>query len=128
MKKLIPILCFILFTNLSFGQMAIKAGNYYEYHKLWKRDSVSVKKLMDNYKLDISKLEYVKFFGDFELSNKLHTTYSYTAYIYKVDKDTGVVSMDSIPYEKKTPAPNKYFMAYCFDDFTKGKTIYIKVF
>ena len=127
MKKLF-FLSILFISNLSFGQMAIKAGNYYEYHKLWKRDSVSVKKLMDNYKLDISKLEYVKFFGDFDLSHKLHGNYSYTAYIYKVDKDTGVVSMDSIPYEKKTPAPNKYFMVYCFDDFTKGKTIYIKVF
>lgn len=127
MKKLF-FLSILFISNLSFGQMAIKAGNYYEYHKLWKRDSVSVKKLMDNYKLDISKLEYVKFFGDFDLSHKLHTNYSYTAYIYKVDKDTGVVSMDSIPYESKTPAPNKYFMVYCFDDFTKGKTIYIKVF
>jgi hypothetical protein len=68
MKKLF-FLSIVFISNLSFGQMAIKAGNYYEYHKLWKRDSVSVKKLMDNYKLDISKLEYFKFFGDFDLSH-----------------------------------------------------------
>ena len=129
MKKFIPILCFILFTNLSFGQiMAKKAGNYYEFNDLWQRDSVSVKQLMNTYKLDISKLEYVKFFEDFDLSHKLQENYSYTTYVYMLDKNTGAVSINSIPHEQKLPAPNKYVMVYCFDDFTEKKIINIKVF
>jgi hypothetical protein len=129
MKKLISIFCFILFSNLSFGQiMARKAGNYYEYDKLWERDSISVKQLMNNYKLDISKLEYVKFFGDFDLSKELHDNYSYTNYVHMLDKKTGTVSISSIPHEQKLPAPNKYVMVYCFDDFTEKKIINIKVF
>ncbi len=42
MKKLIPILGFILFSNLSLVQIR-KAGNFYEGNDLWIRDSVSVK-------------------------------------------------------------------------------------
>ncbi len=122
MKKFIPIVCFILFSNLSFGQIPIrKAGNYYEFNDLWQRDSVSVKQLMNTYKLDISKLEYVKFFEDFDLSHKLQENYSYTTYVYMLDKNTGAVSINSIPHEQKLPAPNKYVMVYCFDDFTQKK-------
>ena len=129
MKKLIPIFCFILFSNLSFSQiMARKAGNYYEFNDLWQRDSLSVKLLINTYKLDISKLEYVKFFEDFDLSYKLQENYSYTTYAYMIDKNTGTVSINSIPHEQKLPAPNKYFMLYCFDDFTEKKIINIKVF
>ena len=129
MKKFIPIVCFILFSNLSFGQIPIrKAGNYYEFNDLWQRDSVSVKQLMNTYKLDIYKLEYVKFFEDFDLSHKLQENYSYTTYVYMLDKNTGAVSINSIPHEQKLPAPNKYVMVYCFDDFTQKKIINIKVF
>ena len=129
MKKFIPIVCFILFSNLSFGQIPIrKAGNYYEFNDLWQRDSVSVKQLMNTYKLDISKLEYVKFFEDFDLSHKLQENYSYTTYVNMLDKNTGAVSINSIPHEQKLPAPNKYVMVYCFDDFTQKKIINIKVF
>ena len=129
MKKFIPLVCFILFSNLSFGQIPIrKAGNYYEFNDLWQRDSVSVKQLMNTYKLDISKLEYVKFFEDFDLSHKLQENYSYTTYVYMLDKNTGAVSINSIPHEQKLPAPNKYVMVYCFDDFTQKKIINIKVF
>jgi len=129
MKKLIPIFCFILLSNLSFSQiMARKAGNYYEFNDLWQRDSLSVKLLINTYKLDISKLEYVKFFEDFDLSYKLQENYSYTTYAYMIDKNTGTVIINSIPHEQKLPAPNKYFMLYCFDDFTEKKIINIKVF
>ena len=102
MKNLITIILFIFISNLSFGQIqAVKAGNYYELNDLWKRDSISVKQLMDTYKLDISNLVYVKFFGDFELSQELHDNYSYTTYVYALDKKTGVVTMESIPHVKK---------------------------
>jgi hypothetical protein len=129
MKKLITIVLFIFISNLSFGQIqARKAGNYYELNDLWKRDSVSVKQLMDTYKLDISKLVYVKFFGDFDLSQELHDNYSYTTYVYILDKKTGVVTMKTRPHEGTLPKPNKYVMVFCFDDYTDKKTITIKVF
>jgi hypothetical protein len=129
MKKLITIVLFIFISNLSFSQIqAVKAGNYYELNDLWKRDSISVKQLMDTYKLDISNLVYVKFFGDFELSQELHDNYSYTTYVYALDKKTGVVTMESIPHVKKLPKPNKYVMVYCFDNYTDSKIINIKVF
>ena len=129
MKNLITIIIFIIISNLSFGQIqAVKAGNYYELNDLWKRDSISVKQLMDTYKLDISNLVYVKFFGDFELSQELHDNYSYTTYVYALDKKTGVVTMESIPHVKKIPKPNKYVMVYCFDNYTDSKIINIKVF
>jgi hypothetical protein len=129
MKNLITIIIFIFISNLSFGQIqAVKAGNYYELNDLWKRDSISVKQLMDTYKLDISNLVYVKFFGDFELSQELHDNYSYTTYVYALDKKTGVVTMESIPHVKKIPKPNKYVMVYCFDNYTDSKIINIKVF
>jgi hypothetical protein len=129
MKNLITIILFIFISNLSFGQIqAVKAGNYYELNDLWKRDSISVKQLMDTYKLDISNLVYVKFFGDFELSQELHDNYSYTTYVYALDKKTGVVTMESIPHVKKIPKPNKYVMVYCFDNYTDSKIINIKVF
>jgi hypothetical protein len=129
MKNLITIILFIFISNLSFGQIqAVKAGNYYELNDLWKRDSISVKQLMDTYKLDISNLIYVKFFGDFELSQELHDNYSYTTYVYALDKKTGVVTMESIPHVKKIPKPNKYVMVYCFDNYTDSKIINIKVF
>jgi hypothetical protein len=129
MKNLITIILFIFISNLSFGQIqAVKAGNYYELNDLWKRDSISVKQLMDTYKLDISNLVYVKFFGDFELSQELHDNYSYTTYVYALDKKTGVVTMESIPHVNKIPKPNKYVMVYFFDNYTDSKIINIKVF
>jgi hypothetical protein len=45
MKKLIPILCFLLFSNLSFSQIR-KAGNFYELKELSRRDSTAVKQLI----------------------------------------------------------------------------------
>jgi hypothetical protein len=129
MKKLITIVLFIFVSNLTFGQIqARKAGNYYELNDLWKRDSVSVKQLMDTYKLDISKFVYVKFFGDFDLSQELHDNYSYTTYVYALDKKTGVVTLESIPHVGELPKPNKYVMVYCFDNYTDSKIINIKIF
>ena len=56
MKNLIIILSFIFASKSSFGQF-VKAGYFYELSNLWSMDSVSVKQLLDTYKLDISKLD-----------------------------------------------------------------------
>jgi hypothetical protein len=120
----------ILFiSSLSFCQIqAKKTGNYYELNDLWKRDSVSVKQLMDTYKLDISKFINIKFFGDFDLSKELHDNYSFTTYVHALDKKTGVVTLESIPHLGELPKPDKYVMIYCFDNYTDSKIINIKVF
>jgi hypothetical protein len=129
MKNLITIILFIFISNLSFGQHAIKAGKYYELDKVFKRDSLSVKLLMDTYKLDITKLSSVKFFGEFELSDKLHHNYSHSEYTYVLEKKTGVVTLKSLNYNENLLKLNKYVMVFCFDDnTTEKKTITIKIF
>ena len=129
MKKLITIILFIFISNLSFGQLQIrKAGDFYELNDLWRRDSVSVKKLMDTYKLTTSKLVTVKFWDEFDLNVELHEKYSYTTYVYVLYKKTGMVTMESVPHVGILPNPNKYVMIYCFDDYVDKKVINIKVF
>jgi hypothetical protein len=87
MKKFISILCFILFSNLSLGQIPIrKAGNFYELNDLWKRDSASVKQLINKFDLNITKLDTVQFFKQFKFNKQLHDEYSHTSYIYIIQK------------------------------------------
>jgi hypothetical protein len=127
MKKLITIILFIFISNLSFSQIK-RAGDFYELDKLWKRDSVSVKQLINKFNLDISKLETVRFFGDFDFNKELHDNYTYKAYAYVLNKETGVVTMNSYDYEGLKPSLNKYVMIFCFDADSGKKTIAIKVF
>ena len=87
MKKLIPIFCFVLFSNLSHSQIR-KAGDFYELNDLWKRDSTSVKQLINKFNLNISKLDTVQFFNEFDFNKELHDEYSHTAYIYTLYKQT----------------------------------------
>jgi hypothetical protein len=126
MKNLITLII-ILFSNLSSGQIK-KAGDFYELNKLWKRDSVAIKKLISNFDLDISKLDTVQFFHQFNLNKELHDNYSRNSYMYKLDKNTGRVRMEHYYTEKKKPAINKYVMIVCFDALDGDKTITIKVF
>jgi hypothetical protein len=127
MKKLIPILYFILFSNLTFSQIR-KAGNFYELNNLWKRDSVSVKQLINKYNLNITKLDTVQFFKQFKFSKQLHDEYSHTSYVYTLYKKTGDVKMESFYYELSKPVLNKYVMIVCMDENTDRKIINIKVF
>jgi hypothetical protein len=127
MKKLIPILCFILFSNLSFSQIR-KAGNFYELNDLWKRDSTSVKQLMNKFNLNISKLETVQFFKQFDFSKKLHDEYTHTTYVYTLYKNRDEVIMESFYDQRAKPALNKYVMILCMDENTERKIINIKVF
>ena len=126
MKKFLLILI-ILISNITSGQIK-KAGNYYELKKLWKRDSVAVKRLISYFDLDISKLDTVQFFHQFELNKKLHDTYSHNSYMYKLDKNTGNLRLEHYFTEGKKPVINKYVMIFCFDAFAGDKTITIKVF
>ena len=129
MKNLITIILFIFISNLSFSQPTIrKAGDFYELNDLWKRDSISVKKLMDNYKIDTTNLTNVKFFDEFDLNVELHEKYSYTGYSYVLYKTTGVVTMKTVSYKGSLPSPNKYVMVFCFDDYVDKKIINIKIF
>jgi hypothetical protein len=126
MKKLLLIIV-LLVSNFTTAQIT-KAGNFYELDKLWKRDSVSVKQLLDRFDLDISKLKPFSFFKDFDLNLELHENYTYTSYLYKMNKNTGDVSMKSYHHEGKKPMMNEYVMIVCFDAFSGNKTITIKVF
>lgn len=129
MKNLITIILFIFVANLSFGQIPIrKAGNFYELNDLWKRDSVSVKQLINKFDLKISKLDTIQFFKQFDLNKKLHNEHTYTTYIYILNKQTNTVTMKSLVYEGVKPRLNKYIMIFCFDDYTDKKIINIKVF
>jgi hypothetical protein len=129
MKKLqlLVLLITILSTNVTFSQIR-KAGNYYELNDLWKRDSVSVKQLLNKFDLKISKLDSVQFFKQFDFNLELHDNYSYKTYVYVLYKKTGEVTMESFNYEGNLPQPNKYVMVYCFDDYVDKKIINIKVF
>lgn len=127
MKKLILFLCFFIFSNLTFCQIK-KAGNFYELDDLWRRDSLSIKQLLNKFDLNVSKLEKVKFFKQNELNLKLHEENSYKSYIYTYDKNTNEITMKSFFKAGKIPMINKYVMMVCFDDFSGKKTITIKVF
>ena len=127
MKKLITIILFIFISNLSFSQIK-RAGDFYELDKLWKRDSVSVKQLINKFNLDISKLETFRFFEDFDFNKELHDNYSHMSYVYILNKETGVVTMNSYNHEGLKPNLNKYVMIDCFDADSGKKTITIKVF
>ena len=127
MKNLIIILSFIFASKTSFCQF-VKAGYFYELSNLWSMDSVSVKQLLDTYKLDISKLDTVQFFKQSDLNMKLHKNFSHNTYIYVLDKKTGVVTMDSTNHVKNYPKLNKYVMFGCFDLNLDKKIINIKVF
>lgn len=127
MKKLIPILCFILYSNLSFSQIR-KAGNFYEGNDLWKRDSLSVKQLTNKFNLDITKFETVQFFKQFDFNKKLHDEYSHTTYIHTLYKNSGEVTMESFFDQRVNPSLNKYVMIICMDENTERKIINIKVF
>lgn len=128
MKQLL-LLSIILISNLTLSQIPIKkAGNFYELNDLWKRDSLSVKQLLNKYDLNISKLDTVRFFHQFDFNKQLHDNYSYTAYLYKINKNTGAILMDTFFYKGKKPMLNKYVMIVCFDAFSGVKTITIKVF
>jgi len=127
MKKLITIILFIFISNLSFSQIK-RAGDFYELDKLWKRDSVSVKQLINKFNLDISKLETFRFFKDSNLNKELHDNYSYKSYVYILNKETGVVTMNSYNHEGLKSNLNKYVMIVCFDADSGKKTITIKVF
>jgi hypothetical protein len=127
MKKLITIILFIFISSLSFGQIK-KAGNFYEGNDLWERDSVSVKQLITKFNLNLSTLETVQFFKQFDFNKKLHDEYSHTTYVYTLYKKTGVVTMESLYDERSKPVMNKYVMIICMDENTDRKIINIKVF
>jgi hypothetical protein len=126
MKKLL-FFGFLLITNLSFGQIR-KAGDFYELNDLWKRDSVTIKKMLKEYDINISKLDTVQFFENFDFNLELHDNYSHNAYSHVLYKKTGQTTMKFFPYEGKLPRPNKYVMIFCFDDYVDKKIINIKVF
>jgi hypothetical protein len=126
MNKLLLIIV-ILISNFTTAQIT-KAGNFYELDKLWKKDSVSVKQLLVRFDLDVSKLKPLSFFKDFDLNLELHENYTYKSYLYKMNKNTGDVSMKSYHHEGKKPMMNKYVMIVCFDAFSGDKSITIKVF
>ena len=129
MKNLITIILFIFISNLSFGQIPIrKAGNFYELNDLWKQDSVSVKQLINKFDLNITKLDTIQFFKEFDLNKKLHKEHTYTTYVYTLDKKTNTITMKSLVYEGNKPRLNKYVMIFCFDDYVDKKIINIKVF
>ena len=127
MKKLIPILCFILYSNLTFSQIR-KAGNFYELDDLWKRDSISVKQLIKKFDLNITKLDTVQFFKQFKFNKQLHDEYSHTSYVYTLYKKSDEVIMESFYDQRAKPALNKYVMIVCMDENTERKIINIKVF
>ncbi len=127
MKKLITIILFIFISNLSFSQIK-KDGNFYELNELWERDSVSVKQLITKFNLNLSTLETVQFFKQFDFNKKLHDEYSHTTYVYTLYKETGVVTMESLYDERSKPVMNKYVMIICMDENTDRKIINIKVF
>lgn len=127
MKKLIPILCFILFSNLTFSQIR-KAGNFYELNDLWKRDSVSVKQLIKKFDLNITKLDTVQFFKQFKFNKQLHDEYSHISYVYTKYKKSDKVIMESFYDQRTKPVLNKYVMIVCMDENTERKIINIKVF
>ena len=127
MKQLITIILIVFISNLSFSQIR-KAGNFYELNELWKRDSVSVKQLLNKFDLNTTKLDTVQFFRQFKLNKDLHTNYPYECYVYILDKKTGVVSMKTYSSEGIKPKLNKYAMIFCFDDYSGEKIINIKVF
>lgn len=126
MKKLL-FFGFLLITNLSFGQIR-KAGDFYELNDLWKRDSVTIKKMLKEYDINISKLDTVQFFENFDFNLELHDNYSHNAYSHVLYKKTGQTTMKFFPYKGKLPGPNKYVMIFCFDDYVDKKIINIKVF
>ncbi len=128
MKKLLLLGVFFI-SNLAFSQIPLKkAGNFYELNDLWKRDSVSIKKILKKFDLNISKLDTVQFFGQFDFNKELHDNYSYTSYVYKLYKDTGAVEMKTYYHSGGKPMLNKYVMIVCFDAFSGVKTITMKVF
>ena len=127
MKKLATIILFIFISNLSFSQIK-KGGNFYELNELWERDSVSVKQLIAKFNLNLSTLETVQFFKQFDFNKKLHDEYSHTTYVYTLYKETGVVTMESLYDERSKPVMNKYVMIICMDENTDRKIINIKVF
>ena len=129
MKNLITIILFIFVSNLSFGQIPIrKSGNFYELNDLWKRDSASVKELINKFDLKISKLDTIQFFKQFNLNKKLHNEFPYITYIYTLDKQTNKVTMESVVDKGVKPRLNKYVMIFCFDDYVNKKIINIKIF
>jgi hypothetical protein len=127
MKKLIPIFCFILFSNYSFSQIR-KAGNFYELNDLWKRDSIPVKQLINKFNLDLTKLDTIQFFKQFKFNKQLHDEYSHTTYIYTLYKNSVEVTMESIYDQRIKPSLNKYVMILCMDENTERKIINIKLF
>ncbi len=127
MKNLIIILCFIFASSISFGQF-VKAGNFYELSNLWSIDSVSVKQLLNTYKLDISKLDTVQFFKQSDLNMKLHKNFTNDTYVYILNKRTGAVTMNYINTVGAYPKLNKYVMVICFDLNLDEKIINIVVF
>ena len=134
MKKLITLIVLVLTTCVGFAQVESsikKSGNFYELSDLWVKDSVSVKLLLDTYKIDITNLDSVRFFKDFKLNQRLHDTFSYDSYVYMLDKKTGVVTLNNIPRTNEyndNPKLHKYVLIYCFDDYIDKKNINIKVF
>ena len=128
MKKL-TILSILFISNIAFCQIPLKkAGNFYELNDLWKRDSVSVKKLINKFDLHISKLDTVQFFKQFKFSKQLHDEYSHASYIYTLYKKSNEVKMESFYDQRAKPALNKYVMIICMDENTERKIINIKVF
>ena len=125
MKNLI--LSFIFASNVSFGQF-VKAGYFYELSNLWSMDSVSVKQLLDTYKLDISKLDTVQYFKQFDLNLKLHKNFTNDTYVYILNKKTGAVTMNYINTVGAYPKLNKYVMVICFDLNLDEKIINVVVF
>ena len=127
MKNLIIILSFIFASKTSFGQF-VKAGYFYELSNLWSMDSVSVKQLLDTYKLDISKLDTVQYFKQFDLNLKLHKNFTNDTYVYILNKRTGAVTMNYINTVGVYPKLNKYVMVICFDLNLDEKIINVVVF
>jgi hypothetical protein len=126
MKKW-TILSILFISNIAFCQIK-KAGNFYELNDLWKRDSVSVKQLINKFDLHISKLDTIQFFKQFKLNKQLHDEYSHTTYIYTLYKKSNEVIMESSYDQRAKPEVNKYVMIICMDEYTDRKIINIKVF
>ena len=116
-----------MFSNLGFSQIR-KAGNFYELNDLWKRDSTSVKQLINKFNLNIKKLDTVQFFKQFKFNKELHDEYTHTTYVYTLYKSSNEVTMKAIYDKRAKPALNKYVMIICMDENTERKIINIKIF
>lgn len=78
--------------------------------------------------MNITKLDTLQFFKQFDLNKKLHNERTHTTYTYTLDKETNKVTMKAVVDEGVKPRLDKYVMIFCFDDYPDKKIINIKVF